>query len=249
VKSNTFKIGAIAAAVALYVPTALAGTWSLGASALYSTSPYKGEDGKIFPFPLINYDGDSVYLQGLSAGYYLWKDQQNQLSLAVAYSPFRFKPGDDDYGYMKQLDKRRSTAMAGLRYRFNASWGIIRTEYLGDILNESNGFTADLAYLYPFTFDRLTLLPGIGAAWASGKQNDYYFGVSPHESRRSGLNEYQADDGWSPYLEMTAVYALTDSWRASLVARYARLNGEVKDSPMVNANSTTTVGVGLTYRF
>ncbi|WP_213993676.1 MipA/OmpV family protein [Sodalis sp. dw_96] len=228
---------------------AVAGTWSLGASALYSTSPYKGGDEKVLPFPVINYDGESVYLQGLSAGYYLWKDQQNQLSLTAAYSPFGFKPSDDDYGYMKQLDRRRSTVMAGLRYRFSASWGIIRTEYLGDILNESNGFTADLAYLYPFTFDRLTLLPGIGAAWASGNQNDYYFGVSQSESRRSGLNQYQADDGWSPYLEMTAVYALTDSWHASVMARYTRLNSEVKDSPMVNANSTTTVGVGLTYRF
>lgn len=248
-KNDSLKLWGIAIAVVLYVPMATAGTWALGASALYSTSPYKGGDEKVLPFPVINYDSDSVYLQGLSAGYYLWKDQQNQLSLTAAYSPFGFKPNDDDYGYMKQLDERRTTVMAGLRYRFSASWGIIRTEYLGDILNNSNGFVADLAYLYPFTFDKLTLLPGVGATWASDQQNDYYYGVNQQESRRSGLNEYQAGDGWSPYLEMTAIYALTDSWNASLMARYSRLSSEVKDSPMVNANSTTLVGVGLTYHF
>ncbi|XBS68273.1 MipA/OmpV family protein [Acerihabitans sp. KWT182] len=248
-KTNSFQFGAVAFAAALYMPMATAGTWSLGASALYSTSPYKGGDDKVLPFPLINYDGDSVYIQGLSAGYYLWKDQQNQFSMVVEYAPWRFKPSDDDYGYMKQLDERRSTAMAGLRYRFAAPWGIIRTEYVGDILNNSNGFTADLAYQYPFTFDKLTLLPGIGAAWASSNQNDYYFGVSQQESRRSGLDEYHPGDGWSPYLELTAVYAFTESWHGSVMARYTRLSDEVKDSPMVNANSTRFVGVGLTYRF
>ncbi len=248
-KNCSLKLRCIAIAAGLYVPMAAAGTWSLGASALHSTSPYIGGDERIMPFPIINYDGDSVYLQGLTAGYYLWKDQQNQLSLTAAYWPWGFKPSDDDDGFMKKLDERRSTVMAGLRYRYSASWGIIRTEYLGDILNNSNGFAADLAYLYPFTFDKLTLLPGVGAGWASGRQNNYYFGVSEHESRRSGLSEYQAGDGWSPYLEMTAVYALTESWHASVVARYTRLSNAVKDSPMVNADSTTLVGVGLTYRF
>ncbi|TKI08355.1 MipA/OmpV family protein [Martelella alba] len=227
----------------------MASDWSLGASAFRSTSPYKGGDERIKPFPVINYDGDSLYIRGLSAGYYLWKDQQNQLSLTVSYLPWGFKPDDDDYGYMKKLDERRSTAMAGISYRYSAEWGIVRGQYLGDILNNSNGFAADLAYLYPFHFQRLTLLPGVGAGWASGKQNDYYFGVSSHEARRSGLEQYQADDGWSPYLEVTALYAVTDNWQAMLMARYTRLSDEVKDSPMVDASSTTLIGAGITYRF
>ncbi len=248
-KTHTFTLLSLAIASGLCMPAAVAGTWSLGASALHATTPYKGADDRTIPFPIVNYDGDSVYLQGLSAGYYLWKDPQNQLSLTAEYSPFGFKPSDNDYGYMKQLDKRRGTVMAGLRYKYTSDWGIVRAAYLGDILDNSDGFTADLAYLYPFTFDRLTLLPGIGANWASDNQNDYYYGVSGHESRRSGLNEYQADDGWSPYVELTAIYALNANWNASLMARYTRLNDEVKDSPMVNANSTTLIGVGMTYRF
>jgi outer membrane protein len=248
-KNHAFKLCLIACTALIYAPLVNASTFSLGASALYSTTPYKGGEERVMPFPLINYDNDTFYLQGLSAGYYLWKDQQNQLSLTAAYMPWSFKPGDDDYGYMKQLDERRSTAMAGIRYRYNAPWGVIRTDYLGDILDNSDGFVADLAYLYPMTFDRMTLLPGIGTQWASAQQNDYYYGVSHNESRRSGLSQYQAGDGWSPYLEITALYALTDAWHASLMARYTRLSDEVKDSPMVNTSYTTLFGAGMSYSF
>lgn len=248
-KIHSLSFLSIALASALSAPAALADTWSLGASALHTTSPYKGDDDRTIPFPIINYDGDSVYLQGLSAGYYLWKDAQNQLSLTAEYSPFGFKPSDNDYGFMKQLDRRRGTAMAGLRYKYLANWGIVRATYLGDVLDYSNGFTADLAYLYPFNVGSLSLFPGIGALWASENQNDYYFGVNGDESRRSGLAQYSPGDGWSPYLELTAVYALNQNWNASLTARYTRLSDEIKDSPMINASSTTLIGVGITYRF
>ena len=248
-KTHTFSFLGIALAASLCTPMALAGTWSLGASALHATSPYKGADDKTLPLPIVNYDGDSVYLQGLSAGYYLWNDPQNQLSLTAQYSPFGFKPSSNDYGYMKHLDRRDGTVMAGLRYKYTSQWGIIRAAYLGDILDNSNGFTADLAYLYPFSRDQLTILPGIGANWDSSNQNDYYYGVSRSESRRSGLNAYEAGSGWSPYAELTAIYALNENWKASVMARYTRLSDAVKDSPMVDAKSATLVGVGMTYSF
>ncbi|MEA9389475.1 MipA/OmpV family protein [Acerihabitans sp. TG2] len=248
-KTHTFSLLGIVLASSLCAPLALAGSWSLGASALHATSPYRGADDKTLPFPIVNYDGDSVYLQGLSAGYYLWKDPQNQLSLTAEYLPFGFKPSSNDYGDMKHLDRRDGTVMAGLRYKYSAQWGIIRTAFLGDILDNSNGLTADLAYLYPFNRDKLTILPGIGASWASSNQNDYYYGVSQSESRRSGIKAYDAGDGWSPYAELTAIYALNENWNASLMARYTRLSSEVKDSPMVDAKSTTLIGVGMTYSF
>lgn len=62
---------------------------------------------------------------------------------------------------MKALDKRRSTVMAGLRYNHTADWGVVSAEYLGDVLDNSDGFTADLSYLYPIQQGWFTLLPGV----------------------------------------------------------------------------------------
>jgi outer membrane protein len=77
------------------------------------------------------------------------------------------------------------------------------------VLDNSNGVTWDLAWLYRYTNGGLTLTPGIGVEWNSDNQNEYYYGVSRAESRRSGLNSYDPDNGWSPYLELTASYRLT----------------------------------------
>ncbi len=69
-------------------------------------------------------------------------------------------------------------------------------------LDNSNGFIWDLAWLYRYTNGALTLTPGIGVQYNSENYNDYYYGVSKNESRRSGLKSYSADDGWNPYLEL-----------------------------------------------
>ncbi len=87
--------------------------WTLGTSVLVSPSPYQGEQDRVMPLPVIGYDNDRFFVQGLSAGAYLWKDQQNQLSLNAYYSPLHFKASgsDSDNDVMKQLNNRHATMM------------------------------------------------------------------------------------------------------------------------------------------
>ena len=66
----------------------------------------------------------------------------------------------------------------------------------------------------------------------SENYNDYYYGVSKNESRRSGLKSYSADDGWDPY-GADRELQLGD-WNVYGTGRYERLSDEVKDSPMVD---------------
>lgn len=101
-----------------------------------------------------------------------------------------FKPGDSDSEQMRRLDKRKSTVMAGLSYVHNTPYGFLRTTIAGDTLDNSNGINWDLARLYRYTNGNLTLTPGIGVEWNSDNQNEYYYGVSRHESRRSGMRSY-----------------------------------------------------------
>lgn len=249
-KTHSLKPLNLVLAVGLLSPVAaVADDFSLGVSAVYATSPYRGDDDKVLPFPQINYDSQHVYVKGLSAGYYLWKDPQNELSVTAVYAPWHFRPSKNDYDDMKALDRRRATVMAGLRYNHTADWGVVRAEYLGDVLDNSDGFTADLSYLYPMQLGRFSLVPGVGAMWASEDQNNYYYGVSRNESRRSGLREYHADDGWSPYVQLTVNYAITQSWHTYVLARYLRLSDEAKDSPMTDRQSIGLIGVGTTYSF
>lgn len=248
---NYFKLSALSAILpCAFVPQVLhAETLAVGASVIYSQSPYRGGQDRYLPLPIINYEGDNFWFRSLQGGYYLWKDEQNQLSLTLLGSPQKYDPDDNDHGDMKDLDKRRMTLMGGVSYRHTADWGVVRTALLGDVLNNSNGMLWDLTYLYPIQLGQLTLTPGIGAMWSSANQNRYYYGVSHHESVRTGINSYDPDDSWNPYVELNASYQLTPEWNASVSGRYTRLADEVKDSPMVDQNDQVSVWTGISYSF
>ena len=248
---NQFKLNALAALLPLYLiaNTAQAAPLSLGASVIYAESPYRGGQDRYIPVPVINYEGENFWFRSLQGGYYLWKDPQNQLSLTLLGSPQQYDPADNDLGDMKGLDKRRMTLMAGGTYRHVADWGIVRTALLGDILNNSNGIIWDLTYLYRFNMGDFTLTPGIGAIWNSANQNRYYYGVSGHESARTGIDRYNPDDSWSPYVEMSASYQISPQWNAIVVGRYTRFDSEIKESPMVDKSGQATLWTGISYTF
>ncbi|WP_099704848.1 MULTISPECIES: MipA/OmpV family protein [unclassified Erwinia] len=239
-------LGVAASATAFNVS---AGPLTLGASVFYSESPYNSGKNRYYPVPLIDYEGDNFYFHSLAGGYYLWKTPQDRLSLILTASPQQFDPDDARSNAMRALDKRRLTMMGGVAYRHSASWGMVRTALIGDMLNNSNGIQWDMAYLYRFEFGRIGLTPGVGAVWSSKNQNRYYYGISDHESARSGLSRYHPGDSWNPYLELTADYRLTDSWRATLAARYTRLDSEITDSPMVNKHGQANIWTGISYTF
>ncbi|MFH8134699.1 MipA/OmpV family protein [Pantoea osteomyelitidis] len=248
---NQFKLKTLAVFLpcCFAVCSAQADPLSIGASVIYAQSPYRGGQDRYLPIPVINYEGENFWFHSLQGGYYLWKDQQNQLSLTLLGSPQQYDPDDNDLGDMKGLDKRHMTLMAGATYRHVAEWGILRTALLGDVLNNSNGMLWDLTWLYRFNFGQLSVTPGIGAMWNSANQNRYYYGVSGHESARTGISRYQPDDSWSPYVELSLNYRLNEQWNASVVGRYTRFDDEIKDSPMIDKSGQTTLWTGISYSF
>ncbi|WP_369788038.1 MipA/OmpV family protein [Rouxiella sp. WC2420] len=248
-KTNMIKALPVAAIMALLSQTAHADTFSVGAGALAATSPYRGYDTKYYPLPVINYDGDTFYVHTLVAGYNLWKDQQNQLSIIAGYNPFSFRPGHSDNEQLKRLKKRHGTLMAGLAYSYNAEWGTIRTTLTGDTLDNSNGIVGDVAYLYAIKGDNWAVVPGVGVTWDSANQNKYYYGISNRESYRSGLESYKPNDSFTPYVEVSAKYSFNPQWQAFVTGRYTRLTNEIKDSPMVNKSYTGLLMTGVTYTF
>ena len=244
------KLLALGVLIATSVSTASAANqWSVGAGVGVINSPYKQYDRDLYPVPVVTYEGDKFWFRGLGGGYYLWNDQTDKLSVMAYYSPLHFKPGDSDSHALRQLDKRRSTAMAGLSYVHNTQYGFLRTALAADVLDNSNGFVGDVAWLYRYTNGGLTLTPGIGVEYSSENQNDYYYGVSGDESRRSGLKRYDADDSWNPYLELTASYKFASDWNVYAATRYTRVGDEIKDSPMVDKSWNGLFSTGVTYTF
>lgn len=248
-KISRLKTLAIITTAMVTAHSAQAGTWSLGLGAAAEKTPYRSYDTRVLPLPIINYEGDSFYLRSLAGGFYLWKDDANRLSLEARYGVHEFRPGDSDNSQLRQLNKRRDTLMAGVKYDHFADWGIIRTGLFVDALNNSNGVEGDVAYLYKFEQGDWTLTPGVGVEWSSKNQNKYYYGVNSSESARSGLSSYTPGNSFQPYAEISANYKINSSWNASGSVRYIRLSDEITDSPMVDKSYSGLVWAGVSYTF
>jgi len=247
-KLSYLMLGTVLAASTLSIAHA-EGPWSVGAGALVTPDPYKGHQDRVYPYPIVGYEGDSFYVRSLNAGYYLWNDDTDKLSLTAYYSPLHFRPKDSDYDSMRSLNYRHSTVMAGVSYVHYTDYGFLRTVLAGDILNNSNGITWDTAWLYRYNVGQLTFTPGIGVGWNSKNQNKYYYGVNHSESQRSGLEAYKPGASFSPYAELSVNYQLNKDWTVFGMGRYVRLSSEITDSPMTNKHWTGVLLTGVTYSF
>lgn len=224
-------------------------TLTLGAGVGGVEQPYKGYDSKTYLIPAVSYDGDSFWFRGLGGGYYLWNDTADTLSLIAYWSPVCFRPDNSINHQLRQLDKRKSTMMAGMSWSHYTPYGFLRSSLAADVLDNSKGVVADVAWLYRYANSSFVLTPGIGVEWSSQNHNNYYYGVSRRESVRTGLERYQAGNGWAPYLEVSVNYNFLGNLSIYGTVRYTRLSEEVVDSPMVNKLWSGLFSTGITYRF
>jgi MipA family protein len=222
---------------------------SVGLAVGVQKSPYADYDTDVLPIPVVNYEGKSFHLRGGSLGWKLFNSESTEVSLLASPYMMRFKHKDTEDVRLRQLSNRSLSAMAGVALRHTAPWGIVQANVQKEVSGHGGGFAADAKYAYPIPTGRVTLVPGIGAGYASSDLNDYYFGVSAAESARSGLAAYRAGSGVSPYIDLTAVMPLGPHWTATGSLRRTRLSDAVKDSPMTEGRHMDSAVIALSYGF
>ncbi|WP_096315764.1 MipA/OmpV family protein [Escherichia coli] len=207
-----------------FMASATASELSIGAGAAYNESPYRGYNENTKAIPLISYEGDSFYVRQTTLGFILSQSEKNELSLTASWMPLEFDPADNDDYAMQQLDKRDSTAMAGVAWYHHERWGTVKASAAADVLDNSNGWVGELSVFHKMH-------------------------ISESESRRSGLASYSAQDAWVPYVSLTAKYPIGEHVVLMASAGYSELPEEITDSPMIDRNESFTFVTGVSWRF
>ncbi|MBP6346499.1 MipA/OmpV family protein [Neisseriaceae bacterium CLB008] len=222
---------------------------TLGLNASAYRMPYKGMDTKYYGFPAIDYKNEVVYFKGLGGGVYLLNSPKHEVSVSARLGAHHFKPKDSDDRQVRDLDRRRSSVMAGVSYAYKNDWGDLTAELQGDVSGHSKGYVADVSYSNTFTHGKFAVKPSVGVTYRDKKWNDYYYGVSSGESNKTGLSRYKADGSVQPYAQVTVSYAITPQWITYASAYYEHLGSEAKDSPMVDRSYVGALSTGVMYRF
>ncbi len=226
-------------------------SWAVGIGAKHASSPYKKyDDNDLVALPAASYEKGKFFWYGTEAGVKVFRRNAHSIHVGVSWKGHEFSPKDTDDLQLQSLDKRKATLMADVSYIYRGKIGIARVKASVDVLGRSDGMVLDASYRYPVVkAKKFQALAGAGVEWSNGKQNDYYYGVSQEEAQRSGLKAYKAGDGLTPYLTVEAKYDISKRWSAFAVGKLSFLNGEVKDSPMVDKSTTYYIGAGLLYKF
>lgn len=222
---------------------------SVGVNVMAVKSAYDLEDStEIKVLPGVFYDNNQFYARGAQAGAYLINDGTNQLSAYAQLDGSEFDP-DDANGALQGLDKRKSSAAAGLTYLRRTPVGGFRLQIAADVLDRSGGNTARLTYLAKITKDKLTVYPSFGFEYHDADYNEYYYGVSDEESAKTGVEAYTSNSSLNPYVNVSANYDFSENWAGFFNQSLSYLPNEQYDSPMVDSRTDATTTLGLLYKF
>lgn len=225
--------------------------WSAGIGVIDSPSPYIGMDRQTNVIPVLGYEGENFYLRGPAAGYYLARDQKWSVSIGLQLAPSRLDTDESDDARIKRLDDRDFSVLGGLRARYGADWGALEAIVATDVSGKHHGQYAEVAYKYPISLlgKTLRLTPGLGINHYSADYADYYFGVSAAESVRSGFAQYQPGSTQNSFVELGALWQINANWQLVGSLRQIWLGSELKDSPIVEDDTTSSAYAGVVYRF
>ena len=221
---------------------------SVGIATAISESPYQDVENEPLPFPMVTYHTDTFYIQGLEIGYKLVNFDLLKLNAIINPVFKNLDPGDSIY--LNGMDKRYRTIDAGIKLVI-APIPLVKlsAKLRADTLGVYEGYMSELKInvLVPLSKSFIIML-------SYGKQNyssdyvNYYFGVKASEATASRA-EYIPSSSEITTTSANFIYNFTDKLGASLGINQAKLGDEIKNSPIVDKDKTTSYFMALTYKF
>lgn len=211
---------------------------------------YEGSDEfTVHPIPYFSISWkDRVFLnleRGL--GVYAYRDDRFRLGVSVGYAQGRDEDdserlrglGDIDAAVRGQLFARYSLGSVNLGLDFAQDFG------------GTDGFQVrpGLGLNYALT-RKVRLSPEVSATWASDDYMESYFGISPAQASRSGLQRFDAAAGFKRAdFKVSATWDITDSWFTTANVGLGYLMGDAADSPITDRRLQPSAGLFVGYKF
>lgn len=230
--------------------------WGLGLGAVVSDNPYAGRSTRYRPFPLITYDSERLFFQGITAGVHLLDTSALEIDLIAEANLDGMDA--EDFGARELarngidralLEDRKDSADVGFEVSFSGRYGELEFQALADVLDASGGYEASVSYGYPLALSRdLVLTPSVGAKWLSADRSDYYYGILDEEVAR-GVRSYRPGSVVIPEVGVELQYSLADRWVLLGNAKYRALPGKVEDSPLLDSGQSVRLFIGVLRAF
>jgi outer membrane protein len=221
----------------LTAPVVQAASVSVGGGVGLAPDYEGSKDYKVVPVPVadVKYDnGMFMKLFGLNFRANLFPNSMWQLGPVYNYRGGRKDVENNAVDDMEDVDGTSELGIFG-GYTYN-KW-FVSLELLSDMGDAHDGWYSKLKGGYNWVIDkRVTLSMGASATYADDDYMQTYFGVSAKDSRRSGLDRYNADAGIKDVgINLGLNWVFTQNWSARGIVSYTQLLDDASDdSPVVD---------------
>ncbi len=222
-----------------------AGRWIAGLGASYSTTPYVGADNnEIDLVPYVAYQTDRLHvgIDEISAEIY----DENGLSVEVALTP-RWGPSFPDTSLFSGLE-RDMTFEGGAAARYQAGGFYMSASARHDVLSVHDGFQTSFAIGTELETGSFEMDFSIGGTYRDKNLNGHLYGVAASEAS-SARTAYDPGGDWSPFAEVAVTYPITDTVALFAFAGIERHSARITDSPLVDKDQSSQIGVFVLTQF
>ncbi len=219
--------------------------WTLGALVIDRDAAYRGLDEGLLVVPLVRFEGERAYLRGLRGGIRLYEREGYELAV---FAQARLDGYDTkDSAFLAGMADRRASLDVGLSSAWTSqTLGQLELAVAADALDRSGGFEATASWSGLARVGSWTLIPGASLRWQDDKMVDYYYGVRGSEAI-IGRPAYSASAAVTPELSVLATRTFATRWNVFARVGHSWLPSEVRDSPLVDGNGSTSLLVGIGY--
>ncbi len=219
-------------------------TLHLGGGGFIQTEPYAGVHARVYPAPVVAYEGERLYVRSAIVGYRLISE--NGLMIGPQVQPRIEGYSADDSRFLNGMEDRRWSVDGGVNVEAVTPVGLLGVSVVGDLLGRYRGQEVEFRYLVMFPMLGFHVIPSGGVRWKSEELVDYYYGVKPREARPD-RPAYEGEQAFDPFLRLVVRHKLTKHWSLFTDAQCEWLAGEIANSPIVSKDYQVGVTVGALY--
>jgi outer membrane protein len=233
------------------------GQWRIGVGVAIQDTLYAGQDSRVLPFPLIDYEGERFYWKGLDIGYQLIERDGFKLNGFVGARLDGMDASDLGAQALLRngvdrdlLEDRDNAVNAGMSAIWTGPAGEFALSAETDITGASGGYRGAFEYRASFQVGAVRLIPSVGIKLLSRDYADYYYGTLPEEVAR-GVIDYRPGRSTVPHAGIAAVVPINARWASVLAVELERYPSDITDSPLIEPDTklVPTVFVGISRSF
>ena len=220
--------------------------WGIGLGGIAGGEEYTDVSSEVNMLPVLYIQTENFFLLGPQFGYEFAAIAGIEMTATGQFRLDGFEAADGDI--FEGMEDRSEAFEGGLELEYETDYGDFSFDYSADLSDTHKGNEMSVSYSLPFVLSHGVVTPYISAETQSDDLVDYYYGVKTSEATAT-RPAYIGQSTMNTSIGIRSQWKLGEHHQFIGNLEWTSFGDEIKDSPLVDANSTVDFIFGYVYVF